>query len=272
MIAFLGTGIMGAPMARNLARAGHEVRAYNRTSSKAEGLGATVAGSPAEAVDGADVVITMLADGPAVAAVMDGVSLRDDQVWWQASTIGIEWVERLGDGFVDGPVMGTRQPAEDGALTVLASGPGRERLAPVFDAVAAKVVDLGDEVGAGTRMKLVGNAWVLALVEGLAETIALAEGLDVDPRRFLEVIDGGAMFAPYARIKGEAMIERSFPPSFPLALAAKDAGLMLDAARSVGLDLPLPALIREQMGKAIELGHGDDDMSATFLASCRAPS
>ena len=78
--------------------------------------------------------------------------------------------------------MGTRQPAEQGALTVLASGPGRERLGDVFDAVAAKVVDLGDEIGAGTRMKLVGNAWVLALVEGLAETIALAEGLGVDPR------------------------------------------------------------------------------------------
>ena len=78
--------------------------------------------------------------------------------------------------------MGTRQPAEQGALTVLASGPGRERLGAVFDAVAAKVVDLGDEIGAGTRMKLVGNAWVLALVEGLAETIALAEGLGVDPR------------------------------------------------------------------------------------------
>ena len=119
---------MGAPMARNLASAGHEVRAWNRTASKAEGLGATVAGSPAEAVDGAEVVITMLSDGPTVAAVMEGVTLRDDQVWWQASTVGIDWIGRLGDRLVDGPVMGTRQPAEQGALTVLASGPGRERL------------------------------------------------------------------------------------------------------------------------------------------------
>lgn len=267
IVGFLGTGIMGAPMARNLASAGHDVRAWNRTASKAEGLGATVAGSPAEAVDGADVVVTMLADGPTVERVMDGVTLRGDQLWWQASTIGLEWVDRLGP-FVDGPVMGTRAPAEQGALTVLASGPGRERLTEVFDAVAAKVVDLGDEVGAGTRMKLVGNSWVLALVEGLAETIALAEGLGVDPRRFLEMIEGGAMFAPYARLKGDAMIERSFEPSFPLALAAKDAGLMIDAARSAGLDLPLPGLIRERMLKAVELGHGEDDMSATFLASC----
>ena len=262
---------MGAPMARNLAAAGHEVRAWNRTASKAEGLGATVAGSPAEAAEGAEVVITMLSDGPTTAAVMEGVTLRDEQLWWQAGTVGVEWIGRLGDRLVDGPVMGTRQPAEQGALTVLASGPGRERLTSVFDAVAAKVVDLGDEIGAGTRMKLVGNAWVLALVEGLAETIALAEGLGVDPRRFLEVIEGGAMYAPYAKLKGEAMIERSFEPSFPLALAAKDAGLMADAARDAGLDLPLPGLIRDRMLRVAEAGHGEDDMSATFLASCPEP-
>ncbi len=276
-IAFLGTGIMGAPMARNLARAGHEVRAFNRTAAKAEGLGATVAGSAAEAVAGADVVITMLADGPTVDAVMEGVELTAEQVWWQCSTVGVEWIERLAQrtpaAFVDGPVMGTRLPAEQGALTVLAAGAGRERLGEVFEPVAAKVIDLGDEVGAGTRMKLVGNAWVLALVEGLAETIALSEGLGVDPRKFLDMIEGGAMYAPYARMKGTAMIERAFEPSFPLALAAKDAGLMVEAARAAGLDLPLHQLIRDQMGKAVDAGHGESDMSATFLASCpREPS
>src|SRR3954447_20214338 len=106
-IAFIGTGIMGAPMARNLALAGHQVTAWNRTASKAEGLGATVAGSPAEAVDGAEVVDTMLAAGRAVASVMDDVPLGSDVVWWQASTVGLEWIGRLGGTFVDGPVMGT---------------------------------------------------------------------------------------------------------------------------------------------------------------------
>jgi 3-hydroxyisobutyrate dehydrogenase len=252
---------MGAPMARNLASAGHEVTVWNRTREKAEGLGATVAGSPAEAVDGAELVVTMLSDGPTVASVMDGVKLNG-QLWWQASTVGVEWIERLGPDLVDGPVMGTRQPAEEGKLTGLASGPGRERLTEIFDAVAAKVIDLGDEVGAATRMKLVGNNWVLALVEGLAETIALAEELGIDPRKFLEMIDGGPMFAPYAKLKGEAMIKREFPPSFPLALAAKDAGLITEAAP----DLPLPKLVREQMLKATEAGHGEEDMAATFLA------
>lgn len=264
-IAVLGTGIMGAPMARNLASAGHEVRAWNRTAAKAEGLGAVVAPSPAEAVDGAEVVITMLADGPTVAAVMDGVTLPEGAVWWQASTVGVEWAAKLGDAYVDGPVMGTRKPAEDGALTVLASGPGRDRLGEVFEPVSAKVIDLGDAVGAGQRMKLVGNSWVLALVEGLAETIALAEQLDVDPRDFLAMIEGGAMYAPYAKLKGEQMIAREFPPSFPLTLAAKDAGLIAEAAP----DLPLPKLIREQMLKATEAGHGDEDMAATFFASWR---
>jgi 3-hydroxyisobutyrate dehydrogenase len=260
-VGFLGTGIMGAPMARNLASAGHDVTVWNRTRSKAEGLGAAVADSPAAAVEGAELVVTMLSDGPTVASVMEGVQLNG-QLWWQASTVGIEWIERFGSELVDGPVMGTRQPAEEGKLTVLASGPGRDRLTDVFDAVAAKVIDLGDEVGAATRMKLVGNSWVLALVEGVAETIALAEELGIDPRKFLEMIDGGPMFAPYAKLKGEAMIAREFPPSFPLALAAKDAGLIAEAAPN----LPLPKLVREQMLKAVAAGHGEEDMAATFLA------
>jgi 3-hydroxyisobutyrate dehydrogenase len=272
-IAVLGTGIMGAPMARNLADADHEVRVWNRSREKAEGLGCGVVGSPAEAVDGAEVVITMLADGDAVESVMNGVRLSGDQIWWQSSTVGAQATERLagmaGDAaFVDGPVLGTKLPAEKGELTVLASGPGRERLRGVFDAVAARVVDLGDEIGAGSKLKLVLNAWLVALVEGVAETICFAEGIGVDPARFLEVIDGGPMGPPYAKLKGTMMIERSFEPSFTLSLAAKDAALVVDAAELAGLALPLPALVRDQMRKAIQAGHGDEDMAATFLAAC----
>jgi 3-hydroxyisobutyrate dehydrogenase len=218
----------------------------------------------------------MLADGPVVESVMEGVSLTGEQVWWQASTVGSEAIERLhgltGEAaFVDGPVLGTKAPAEQGELTVLAAGAGRERLGPVFDAVASKVVDLGDEVGAGSRLKLVLNAWIVALVEGLAETVAFAEGIGVDPRRFLEVIDGGPLGPPYAKLKGSAMIERSFEPSFTLSLAAKDAALVADAAAAAGLELPLPALVRDQMRKAIAAGHGDGDMAAVIEAF-RPPS
>jgi 3-hydroxyisobutyrate dehydrogenase len=276
-IAVLGTGIMGAPMARNLADADHEVRVWNRSAEKAEGLGCQVVDSPAAAADGAEVVITMLSDGDAVESVMDGVTLTGDQIWWQSSTVGFEATERLaamaGDAaFVDGPVLGTKLPAEKGELTVLASGPGRERLTEVFDAVAARVVDLGDEIGAGSKLKLVLNSWIVALVEGVAETIAFAEGIGVDPRKFLEVIDGGPMGPPYAKLKGTAMIDRSFEPSFTLSLAAKDAALVAEAAEQAGLELPLPALVRDQMRKAIDAGHGDEDMAATFLAACPEPS
>jgi 3-hydroxyisobutyrate dehydrogenase len=150
-IAVLGTGTMGAPMARNLAAAGHEVTAYNRSREKAEPLaddGVTVAGDPAAAVRGAEVVVTILADGAAVEAVMgDAVdALEDGAVWAQMSTVGLEATERLvalarehGVAIVDAPVLGTKAPAEQGALIVLAAGPAeaRERCAPVFDAVGS---------------------------------------------------------------------------------------------------------------------------------------
>jgi 3-hydroxyisobutyrate dehydrogenase len=275
-VAVIGTGIMGAPMARNIAAAGHEVTVWNRTREKAEGLGGRVADSPAEAVEGAAAVVTMLSDGDAVASAMDGVTLGGDQVWWQASTVGLEATERLaslaGDAaFVDGPVLGTRKPAEEGKLTVLAAGPpeARERLAPLFEAVAAKTIDVGDEAGASSRLKLVLNAWIVALVESLGETIALAEGLGVDPQRFFDAIGGGPLDLPYAQMKGKLMMERDYgEPSFKLSLAAKDARLALEAT---GLELPLVEAVRSQMEKAVADGYGEDDMAATVEA-CRARS
>ncbi len=266
-IAVLGTGIMGAPMARNLASAGHEVRAWNRTSSKAEGLGAQVASSPVEAVEGAEVIITMLADGPTVASVMDDVRLSDDVVWWQASTVGVDWVTKFAP-HVDGPVMGTRQPAEEGKLTVLASGPGRERLGDVFDAVAAKVIDLGEEIGAGQRMKLVGNSWVLALVEGLAETIALAERLGVDPRDFLDDdrrrVDVRALRQDQGRGDDRSRV--------PAELPARARGQGRRADRRGRAGSAAAQADSAQMLKATEAGHGEEDMSATIRALWPEPS
>jgi 3-hydroxyisobutyrate dehydrogenase len=282
-VAVLGTGIMGAPMARNVRAAGHDVSAWNRSAEKAQPLaedGIEVAGSVAEAVSGADVVVTMLADGAAVEAVAgEALKALDGAVLAQMSTIGLEATERLashaeeaGVPFVDAPVSGTKQPAEQGQLLVLASGPddARERVEPVFDAVGSKTVWLGG-AGSGQRLKLVLNAWLLGMTQALAESIALAEALEVDPKRFLEAIDGAPVGAPYAQLKGPMMIEREFPPAFPLALAAKDAGLALDAAGSAGLRLAALEAVREQMQRATEAGHGEDDMAATIEASRRAP-
>jgi 3-hydroxyisobutyrate dehydrogenase len=262
-------------MARNLVAAGHEVRVWNRTREKAEGLGATVCDSPADAVAGAGVVVTMLTDGAAVAETVEpALGAFGDAVWAQMSTVGAEtarlaaMARDAGVTMVDAPVLGTRQPAEEGRLIVIAAGPAeaKERCRPVFEVVGARIVDLGEDLGAASRMKLVLNTWLLALIEGLAEAVQLAEGLGVDPATFLDIIDGGPMGPPYAKLKGRAMIERSYPPSFPLKGALKDAGLVTAMAEEAGLELPLVPVIAGRMRRAVDAGHGDEDMAATVEA------
>lgn len=278
-VALLGTGTMGAPMARNLLRAGFAVRVWNRTAAKAEPLagdGATVTGSPAEAATGASYLITMLHDLDAVAGVAPEAltSLPADATWLQMSTVGLEGSRRLaamaaehGTTYVDAPVLGTKAPAEQGKLTVLACGSreGREHCERVFEPLAATVVWLDGELG-GTRLKLVMNSWVVALVEATAEAISLAEGLGLDPRLFLDTIAGGPLDSAYAQTKGAMMLARDFPASFPLRGAEKDGGLILEAAREAGVDLAVTEAVRRHMARAVELGHGDEDMAATYYA------
>jgi 3-hydroxyisobutyrate dehydrogenase len=279
-IAVLGTGAMGAPMARNLARAGHDVRAWNRTVEKAASLrddGVDVHDGPAAAADGADVVMTMLADADAVLEVAEQAGLAQGQVWWQASTIGLDGNERCaevaartGAALVDAPVLGTRQPAEDGKLVVLASGPddALDACAPFFDAVAARTLRLG-EAGTGTRLKLAVNTWVLVVTEGTAETIALAEALGLDANLVIEAVNGGGLDLPYFRMKAKLMFDGEFPPSFSLALAAKDARLAAEAGERHGADLPAMRAVAERMTEAAQAGHGDKDMAATYLLARR---
>jgi 3-hydroxyisobutyrate dehydrogenase len=276
-VAVLGTGTMGAPMAVNMARAGLGVRAWNRTPEKAQGLdGVTACESIAGAVAGADVVVTILSDGSAVEEVARDAlpAMADDAVWLQMSTVGVVAHERLaalaaehGVALVDAPVVGTKQPAEQGKLTVLASGPhdARERVKPIFDAVAARVIDLG-EAGEGSALKVVVNNWLAALVAGLAETIALAEAIGVDPKRFLETIEGGPTGPPYVQLKGGAMIAGEYPTAFALSLTRKDVGLVIEAAERHGFDAPLATTIAELFDRAIEAGHGGEDMAAVIEA------
>lgn len=280
-VAVLGTGIMGAAMARNLVSAGMDVRVWNRTREKAEPLaedGAVVAGSPAEAADGAGFLLTMLSDADAVeGAVGDGTlgALADGGIWIQTSTVGIEGNDRLaeiasscGVAYVDAPVLGTKQPAEGGQLVVLASGPEevRERCEPLFDAIGSKTVWLG-EAGAGTRLKLVVNNWIVGLLGVLAETVAFARGVGVEPACFLEVIEGGPLGLPYAQIKGKMMIEEEFPTSFSMDLARKDTGLVLDAAGAEGLRLAIAEAVAARFDEAIGAGHGEEDMAAVYHAA-----
>ena len=282
-VAVLGTGIMGAAMTRNLLAAGMQVRVWNRSRERAEPLtedGATLAESPAEAADEAGIVLTMLPDAGIIEEVAGGEegalsALSGDGIWLQMSTVGIEGHERLatlaqerGVAYVDAPVLGTKEPAEGGQLIVLASGPEEvwERCEPVFDAVGRKTLWLG-EAGAGSRLKLVTNNWIVGLLGVLAETISLARATGVDPARFLEVIEGGPLGLPYAQMKGKMMIEEDFPTSFALELARKDAGLVLDAAEAQELRLTVAEAVAARFDEAINTGHGEEDMAAVYEAA-----
>ncbi|MEV5175402.1 NAD(P)-dependent oxidoreductase [Streptomyces flaveolus] len=283
-VSVLGTGIMGAAMARNLARAGHAVRAWNRTRAKAEPLaadGAHVAGTPAEAVEGADVVLTMLYDGPATLDVMREAApaLRSGAAWVQSTTAGVEAIGDLaafarehGLVFFDAPVLGTRQPAEAGQLLVLAAGPSEHRaaVAPVFDAVGSRTVWTGEDGAAGTasRLKLVANSWVLAITAAAGEVLALARALDVDPQNFFDAIEGGPLDMGYLRAKAKLILDGQLTPAqFAVATAAKDARLIVQAGERNGARLDVAAASAERMERAAAQGHADEDMAAAYFAS-----
>jgi 3-hydroxyisobutyrate dehydrogenase len=269
-IAVLGTGIMGGPMARNLVAAGHDVHVWNRTPEKAAAVGGTVADSPAEAVGSAEVLITMLTDGPALEATVP--DLDSETLWIQMSTVGADDTTRFASRharFMDAPVLGSKPQAESGELLVLASGPDRPE--EVFDAIASRVLWLADEPGAGTRLKLTVNLWIMNLVESLSETFALAEASGIDPALFLDAIRGRAMDSGYAHLKGEKILTRDFSPAFALNVAAKDVRLALAMAREVGIELGLGPVTLERFERAIALGHGDEDAAAAWFASRSSP-
>jgi 3-hydroxyisobutyrate dehydrogenase len=283
-VSVLGTGIMGAAMARNLARAGHTVRAWNRTRAKAEPLtadGVTVTATPAEAVRGADAVLTMVYDGPAALEAMREAApaLRPGVAWVQSTTAGIEAIGELaafarehGLVFFDAPVLGTRQPAEAGRLTVLAAGPAehRDAVSPVLDAVGARTVWTGEDGAAGsaTRLKLVANSWVIAATAAAGEVLALSEGLGVDPHAFFELIAGGPLDMGYLRAKAGLVLEdRLTPAQFGVATAAKDARLIVEAGESAGVRLDVAAASAERLERAAAQGHADEDMAAAYFAS-----
>lgn len=287
-VSVLGTGIMGAAMAGNLARAGHTVRVWNRTRERAEPLagdGVHIAATPAEAVTGSDVVLTMLHDGAAVAEVMDQAApgLRAGAAWVQSTTVALEAVEELAGFarehdlvFFDAPVLGTRRPAETGQLLVLAAGPheARATVAPVFDAVGARTMWTGADAAAGsaTRLKLVANSWVIAVTNAAGEALALAQALGVDPQDFFDAIAGGPLDMGYLHAKAALILEdRLSPASFAVDTAAKDARLIVEAGQRHGVHLDVAAAGAQRLERAAAQGHGDQDMAAAYYASFDEP-
>jgi len=280
-VAVLGTGNMGAGMARSLLRSGLRVSVWNRSPSRAEPLaadGAYVAGTAAEAVAGVDAVVTMLWDGKSVAEVMTEAlpTAPDGVVWAQTSTVSVHdagdrlpaLARRGGALYIDAPVLGTRQPAEEGRLLVLAAAPGplRDLVTPLFDAIATRTVWVSERPGHGTRLKLVANSWVGTIVAATAQAIALAQGFGLDPQVFLDTVKGGAVDSPYLHIKGQAMIAGKFPPAFTLDGAVKDTRLIAAAMRESGTDATLMDAVTQQYRKAADSGLGGEDMAAIIRA------
>ncbi len=280
-VAVLGTGIMGSGMARNLVGAGLRTVVWDRSPAATTALssaGAVVAASPAEAVQDAGVVITMLPTAEVVESVIfsDKVvsSFAPDAVWAQMGTIGVsataQIVDQLGQlrpdvTFVDAPVSGSKGPAESGQLLILASGPPEagKVLTPAFSAIGRKTVWLGD-AGQGSRMKLVVNAYMSVLIEGVAEALELADRLGIDADKLEEAIEGGPLDAPIADAKLHKMGTGDFAPEFPLEWALKDVDLAIGAAG--GAALPLLAALSSQWHAAVAAGRGRQDISAARLA------
>lgn len=279
-VAVLGAGgIMGFALAQNLSKAGFAVRAWNRSREKAEPLsefGAVICDSPGEAAERTDVVLTMLADADVVTSVAADAfppeQPAEKPIWLQMSTIGERGTDRCqelarerGIRFVDAPVLGSKEPAQERKLVMLASGPEelKQHLTPLFDAISQRTMWLG-EVGSGSRLKLAINAWIGAVVEGGAEVLALAEALGCDPNNVLEALSGGPLDLPYLQMKGKKMLEGNFDPSFTLELAAKDMRLASEAAERCHLDLPLLRSVRSRFEQG-STEHGAKDMSAIYL-------
>lgn len=280
-VAVLGTGIMGAAMARSLAREGHTVRVWNRSPEKAQAVeqeGITAVGSVREAVRKADAVLTVLFDADSVLAVTDDIvdALRLDAVWLQVSTVGPEGARRIAkevpqahERLLDAPVLGTRQPAEDGKLVVLLSGPkkAREKAAPVLEAIGSRTVVVGKEVGQASALKLACNSWVATVNAGTAQALALAQGMGVDPALFLEAVKGGPVDAPYVQLKGALMIEQDWDtPSFAVDGVRKDIALMVEAAKAADVPPKLLKALASYYERASEDGLGGADMAAVRAA------
>ena len=279
-IAFLGVGQMGTPMASRLISAGFSVRVWNRSKERVKELvqrGAIEASTPAEATANADVVITMLPDGPTIEAVFGGAegafaTLASGAVWLQMGTIGIDWTERLRKTatearilFVDAPVSGSVSPASAGQLIILASGPdeAQSMAEPIFGVLGSHTFWLG-AAGAGSRAKLVLNNWLVDLVEMVVETLTFSEALGLDPRVIVEIIADAPIGSPYAVTKARGMLDGDYSPNFALKLAVKDTLLALDAARSVGEELPITANLIAAWQRAVSDGAGDLDLSVVY--------
>jgi 3-hydroxyisobutyrate dehydrogenase-like beta-hydroxyacid dehydrogenase len=278
-------GNMGQPMARNLLKAGHTVTVYNRSRRRAEELGtegAHVAGRAAEACQG-EVVMTMLADDPAVEQVVlgsDGVlgALAADTVHVSMSTISVALSRRLAEAhaqakrtYVSAPVFGRPDAAETATLLVVAAGPSQaiERCRPLFDAVGQQTSNVGEDAPAANVIKLGGNFLIASVVESLAEVFALVRKSGVDPKQFFELMTASIFTDRVYKNYGRIIIEEKYAPAgFKVTLGLKDVRLAIGAAESVNVPLPIANIVRDHLLTAI--ANGQQDLDWTVVARIAA--
>jgi 2-hydroxy-3-oxopropionate reductase len=277
-IGFIGLGIMGKPMARNLITAGYRVIALNRSRAPVDELvaaGAETSPTPREVAAQSDVVITMLPDSPDVEAVVlgdDGVAqgIRDGALWIDMSTIAPATTKRVAEALaakgvtaLDAPVSGGEKGAIDAALSIMVGGSDAafERARPIFETLGKNIVHVG-ELGAGQVTKACNQIVVGVTIEAVAEALALAEASGVDPAKVRAALLGGFAQSKILEVHGQRMIDRAFTPGFKAKLHRKDMNIAANAADDHGLDLGAVKLVRQRFDELIARGDGEKDHSA----------
>jgi 3-hydroxyisobutyrate dehydrogenase-like beta-hydroxyacid dehydrogenase len=275
-VAFLGLGIMGRPMAANLAKAGHEVTVWNRTPGS-DVPGAATATTPAEAVKNKEAVWVCVSDTKAVQQVLFGPqggaeNLSSGTIVVDSSTIApsasvqiMESLQERGCEFLDAPVTGSKIAAESGSLIFMVGGStvNIERVEPLFRAMGKKVIHMGEN-GKGVAAKLAQNMNIVFIYEGLCESLTLAKKLGVAPEKMFELIQASMIRSGVAEYKQPFILSQDYTPNFPLRLMHKDIHLMLDTARENGVDLPGVAKIEEIYEEASRAGYDNLDYAVTI--------
>jgi 2-hydroxy-3-oxopropionate reductase len=277
-VGFIGLGIMGKPMAKNLIEAGHELVVYNRTPKKAEelaGAGAVVAASPREVAEQSDVVVTMLPDSPQVEEVLVGEEgvfegVKEGALIVDMSTISPVITEELaarakekGASMLDAPVSGGDVGAIEGTLSIMVGGSDEDfqRARPLFEAMGKTVTHVGGS-GAGQVVKAANQIVVALTIEAVSEALVLGSKAGVAPEKILDVLGGGLAGNKVMEVKREKMLTHSFDPGFRIELHHKDLGIALAAGREYGVTLPVTAIVDQMLQNLRMRGRGDRDHSA----------
>jgi 3-hydroxyisobutyrate dehydrogenase-like beta-hydroxyacid dehydrogenase len=278
-LGFIGLGLMGGPMAANLARAGFPLTVYNRSSEKAElhrSLGATVASGPRQVAEASQVIITMLSDALAVEGVLTGddgaLAAGSDRVLIDMSTVAPGDSRRLagilnarGWQMLDAPVFGSTGPAEQGTLGIMVGGDPDlyQAQRPVFEALGRHIFYMGAQ-GAGSAVKLAFNLLVASQLTSLAEAMVFAARSGISPAAAGEVIAASGVASDLITRKIRNIVEADFAPAFPLKHMHKDLGLMIATGHETQASLPTTACVHQLFSAAQARGYGDQDSIAVF--------